>query len=233
MRHDFIPAIFSDRDNSDIKGVNHAVTYYKKIIYQSFISKNWYDSFIFHPIAGSLNSNLTVNCFGRSIMEGTPSKSGNGSSVLGWILKSLINREKIRNNSTLASDSPRHTRRPAEKGRKLLCAPGTYFPSSSNQRRGLNSHGFSQWVSVWCMFHRLNMMCVPLGMCLSRCIVTSCVVLCGTPIGVIEARRNVSWMVEWRRGSCARSARVGYRSIPTAEIISLWMRSWYWGQWRR
>ena len=76
-------------------------------------------------------------------MPTRPCKLGNGSIGFASILKSLINRLKNKNNSVLASDSPKQTRFPAEKGRKLLCLPGTYFPSLSNHRWGLKCSGFS------------------------------------------------------------------------------------------
>ena len=70
-------------------------------------------------------------------MPTSPCKSGGGLPGGLSMTKLWINLAVTRNSWVLANDSPRHTRRPAPNGRKLLTPDAIYLPDlSMNLKKG-------------------------------------------------------------------------------------------------
>lgn len=122
-------------------------------------------------------------------------------------LKLCNNWVRIRNNSNLASLSPRQILFPAENGMKFTLEVWN-CPFSSRNLSGWNSYACFQILSSWFIAYMLKMTVVFFGMSYPPREVASIAFL-GTPKGVNELRRNTSQMVACRYGSLFLSIIVG------------------------
>ena len=128
-------------------------------------------------------------------------------------LKLCSRRANTRKSSIRAKDSPKQTRRPAEKWRKRSAFGGTKLPSSSRNLSGLKASGSSQISGSWWRDHTFIRTVVPLGM-LYPCRVVSTVVLRGTQRGTRDERRRVSVIMASKCGRFFLSSSSGNRSGP-------------------
>ena len=162
----------------------------------------------------------TLNGCGLNTVPAMGSKAGRSQPGGFSNLKLCSRRANTRKSSIRAKDSPKQTRRPAEKGRKRSTFGGTKSPSSSRNRSGLKTSGSSQISGSWWRDHTFIKTVVPLGMPYP-CRVVSTVVLWGIDRGTRDERRRVSVIVASKCGRFFLSSSSGNRSGPMT-----WSSSW-------